>query len=1120
VRVRRVRGRRSGGLSGLALLVVLLATAGATASASGARPAAAQVDPQVVRQIAKSGETTFWVVLRDKADLSQAPGIKDWGERGRYVYERLVHEADATQAGILNKLQKLGVDYKPFWVVNVIRVTAGDDVLKEIASDPAVERIYPDAVYHTERPQAGTAEARIASVEWNVDRINAPQVWATGDTGQGITIASVDTGVQFDHPALVRQYRGYLGNGQFNHNYNWYDPSNVCGNPSLAPCDNAQHGTHTMGTMVGDDGAGNQIGVAPGAKWITAKGCESTSCSTTALVSSGQWLLAPTDLYGNNPRPELRPNIISNSWGGASGDNFYQSVVDAWVAAGIMPVFANGNNGPGCNTASSPGDYLNTYAVGAFDSNNAIASFSSRGPSAFSNEIKPNISAPGVNVRSSVPTNSYATFSGTSMATPHVAATVALMWSAAPSLIGQISQTRSFLDSTAIDTSDTSCGGTAADNDVWGEGRLNAQAAVNASPTSSAGTLAGNITASENGNPLPGAEVDVVAGGTTRPTWTDASGHYQLKLGGGSYTVNVSLYGRLSQSAGVTVTNGSTATQGFALVAAQNHSLSGHVLDGNGNPVANAKVTIANTPLAPVTADGTGAYSFPSVADGSYDVLAYGGGRCIGSQTQHLSLSTNATLDFALPPKTDGVYTCSVSAHTFINGTTIVPLSGDDASAAVTLPSPFTFYGQTYTTAYVSTNGFVDLAGPPDPLTSFANGSLPSTDPPNLSIYPYWDDLYVDSSSSVQTALLGNQFAIEWSTVRYFVDSSRRITFEVILNLATGQIAFEYGLLGSDPLKQGNSATVGIENATGTVGIQYSFDEAALSDAEGIVFMPSSVPTITTTSLHDATTGTTYSPSETLQATGGTGSYTWSLAGGTNLPSSLTLSPAGVISGGVDSGDAAQSYSFTVQVTDSASKSSTKQLSIDVRTPLAIQTTSLPGGTVGTAYSQSVLATGGKTPYAFSLSAGSLPAGLSLDQGTGAITGAPTTAGTSNFTVKVTDAGNPMRQATQALSITVASGGGGSPPSAPQNLTAASATGKGVKLAWSAPASNGGSAIASYKVYRGTSSGVESLLTTLGNVLSYKDASTKRGTTYFYVVTAMNATAEGPPSNEASAKAK
>jgi subtilisin family serine protease len=253
----------------------------------------------------------------------------------------------------------------------------------------------------------------------------------------------------------------------------------VC-DPPTAPCDNVYHGTHLTGTMVGEDpGKTNQIGVAPRARWIAAKGCEGVGCSLFALLSSGQWMLAPTDLNGENPRPDLRPHVVNDSWGGQPGDPFYQDVVDAWVASGIFPLFANAGSGPSCGSTGSPGDYANTYSAGAFDMANEIASFSSRGPSVYG-VTKPNIAAPGVNIRTSVPGGGYAVFTGTSMALPHVAGTVALMWSVNPDLIGRLRATVRLLDDTATDVTDLGCGGTADDNNVWGEGRLDAFAAVDA----------------------------------------------------------------------------------------------------------------------------------------------------------------------------------------------------------------------------------------------------------------------------------------------------------------------------------------------------------------------------------------------------------------------------------------------------------------------------------------------------------------------------------------------------------------------------------------------------------------------------------------------------------------
>jgi subtilisin family serine protease len=448
----------------------------ATAQSAGA---SSKVDARVARHMKATGSASFWILLGQKADLSAAPSIRNWNARGRFVLNRLTSVANASQRGLRAYLDAQHVSYQAFWIVNGIRVSnASAAVLNAVVSRPDVSRVA--ATWHASlvEPIAGTASsARVNAVEWGIKNIHANKVWKTlGDRGEGVVVGGIDTGVQYTHPALVKSYRGNLGNGSFNHNYNWWDPSAICGSP--APCDNNSHGTHTMGTMVGLDGA-NKIGVAPHATWIEAKGCESSSCSDSALLSSGQFMLAPTKLNGTQPKPGKRPDVVNNSWGDSNGANtFYQSTVNAWVASGIFPQFSNGNSGPGCGTVGSPGSYVNTYAAGAYDINNAIASFSSRGSSPFGGETKPNISAPGVNVRSSVPTNSYASFSGTSMASPHVAGTVALIISANTALRGNISGIRSVLDNSAVDSSDLTCGGNADDNNVFGEGRLNAFAAV------------------------------------------------------------------------------------------------------------------------------------------------------------------------------------------------------------------------------------------------------------------------------------------------------------------------------------------------------------------------------------------------------------------------------------------------------------------------------------------------------------------------------------------------------------------------------------------------------------------------------------------------------------------
>ncbi len=426
--------------------------------------------------------------------------------------------------------------------------------------------------------------------------IAAPRVWSEfGDRGEGIVVASVDSGVQYDHPALVGRYRGNHGDGTFDHNYNWYDPTGIC--PSAAPCDNAKRGTRTMGTMVGDDGAGNQIGVAPGAKWITAKGCESYDCSGTSLIAAGQWILAPTDLDGRNPRPDLHPDIVNNSWSGESNDPWFHQMVDAWRAAGIFPMFANGDTGPGCGSAESPGDYPETYSTGAYGSDNVIALNSARGASREDNGLKPNISAPGVDIRSSVPGNQYDSSSGTTMAAPHVSGTVALIWSAAPSLRGDVAATMSLLDRTATDANDTTCGGTADDNNVYGEGRLNAYRAVEAAPRGLAGRVTGTVTNAADGSPIAGATVSAEGLAST----TGADGRYTLAVPAGERVLTVSAYGYSTRTATVTVPAGGAVNHDFALAALPLVTVSGGVTDGSGHgwPLY-AKIDVSGRPGGPV----------------------------------------------------------------------------------------------------------------------------------------------------------------------------------------------------------------------------------------------------------------------------------------------------------------------------------------------------------------------------------------------------------------------------------------------------------------------------------------------------------------------------------------
>jgi subtilisin family serine protease len=472
-------GRRLIGATVAVLTIAALALSSAAASSASTRMSG-KISSKVQTQLAAHGATSFWIVLGPKANLSSAHAITDWNARGAFVVNSLRGTADRTQAGLRRMLTARGVQYKTFWSSNVILVyKASTATANAIAARPEVSSLAPRFIAHVlDGLKSTPSKAAPQTPEWNLENVKAPEVWSQfGARGKGIVVASEDTGVQFDHPALVKQYRGNQGGGNFNHNYNWFDPFNHCGGH---PCDTFGHGTHTMGTMVGDDGGANQIGVAPKAKWIETDPLPDGNGNDAALLAAGQWLLAPTKLNGNSPKPSKRPDVVNNSWGYAfdAGDTWYQATVDAWIAAGIFPAWAAGNEGSGCSTLRNPGSYPESYTMGAHDISNNIASFSSRGPSPLGPTIKPNITAPGVNVRSSIPGNGYGNNSGTSMATPHVAGIVALIWSAAPLLRGDIAATEKILNKTGHPVDNQSCGGSQKNNNVWGHGRVDALAAV------------------------------------------------------------------------------------------------------------------------------------------------------------------------------------------------------------------------------------------------------------------------------------------------------------------------------------------------------------------------------------------------------------------------------------------------------------------------------------------------------------------------------------------------------------------------------------------------------------------------------------------------------------------
>ncbi len=444
---------------------------------------------------------------KDVPPLAPLRADADVVVRRRALVAALRARADSEQALLRDWLDRRGIAHRDYWIASVIATRLDAAQLTALAARADVARIVSNQPFRgLPRPPAqrpGQTQAA-QSLPWGLTTINAPEAWAHGVTGQGAVVAGEDTGYQWDHPALKAQYRGWNGISA-DHNYNWHDAihsdqhGSSCGVDSPVPCDDQSHGTHTMGTMIGDDGGANQVGVAPDARWIGCRNMDAGWGTPARYIECMQWMLAPTDLAGNNPDPAKAPDVINNSWAcvpeeGCTTGEEIRTAVDNVIAGGIFYAAAAGNEGSSCNSiVNAPGSYAESFAVAATDSGDALAGFSSRGPSpgASGANVYLDLAAPGVNVRSSVPTNSYGDKSGTSMATPHVAGTVALMISVNPALRGHPDRIAQILHASAqrsgiTDPYHSTCGGLSlADwpNYQAGYGRLDAWAAVRMADT-------------------------------------------------------------------------------------------------------------------------------------------------------------------------------------------------------------------------------------------------------------------------------------------------------------------------------------------------------------------------------------------------------------------------------------------------------------------------------------------------------------------------------------------------------------------------------------------------------------------------------------------------------------
>lgn len=423
------------------------------------------------------------------------------------VVDALRETAAATQGFVLDYLRgeqdKGNVkEVDSYFIVNMIHALATKAVVEELALRPEIGKILPSGRVALEPIVPAEDTLSGPGRQWNLENIGAYAVWDTyGLDGTGIVVGMIDTGTHYTHEALVEKWRGNLGGGVFDPVFNWFDAIDGQSMPYDEPA--ICHGTHVMGTILGGHPeTGNLIGVAPGAKWITAKAFDEEGGYDHWILAAAEYLLAPTDEHGD-PNPAMAPDVINNSWGGGSGLNeWFRPMVQSWRAAQILPIFSAGNTTGGSSpgSVSAPANYPECLAVAAVNVDNLRGNFSNQGPGPYE-DLKPDLSAPGVAIRSSVIGGYEATWSGTSMASPHVTGTAALLLQADGSL--NIDQIEEILYDTAAPLTDSQYPGSP--NYGYGRGLVNAFDAV-ATTLGGFGTISGQVLTSGQDNELPQIE--------------------------------------------------------------------------------------------------------------------------------------------------------------------------------------------------------------------------------------------------------------------------------------------------------------------------------------------------------------------------------------------------------------------------------------------------------------------------------------------------------------------------------------------------------------------------------------------------------------------------------------
>ncbi len=542
------------------------------------RAIAAGLEPELAATLDRAGKARVLVVLAiERPPAPVGDGARGSGER---AWLASLQARFSERVGALAPGLPPDADPRELWGADTLAVTLDAATAREWARRPEVEALLADREVELPRTFAGSAKTQeLGPVAWGLARLGVPEVWARyGLRGRGQRIGVIDTGIDAAHPDLagrIERYRDFAS-------------------PATEPQDPVGHGTHVAGTLVGGDGYGTAIGVAPEARLLVARALGGSWGGRESLLAAMQWMLDPD----GDPATDDRPAAVSMSWHSGPGDQkpFYR-MVDSFVASGIFPCFSAGNMGPD-GGLTNPKRYAASRSAGAVDEHDQVAKFSSRGPvkEGLTTIPKPDWAAPGVDVFSSVPGGGWRHMSGTSMAAPHVAGVVALLRQARPELT--VEALVATLAGTARDLAPAGWDG------ATGAGAVDALAAV--ASVARVGTLELRVSVA-GGGAAGGATARTEPGGARFEA--DLEGMLRVELPPGTHRLRVEAFGCLPGGTSVTVVEGEVVSAGIELAGLPSHPVEIRVVDLSGAPIPDARLTWLGTPLAESIADASGQVS-------------------------------------------------------------------------------------------------------------------------------------------------------------------------------------------------------------------------------------------------------------------------------------------------------------------------------------------------------------------------------------------------------------------------------------------------------------------------------------------------------------------------------